>query len=101
MKRRIEVDIRRSGQPRPYADSVVVADVTFTMMVAKVSKSSPEPVWEPMYTNVKICEPKVRRFAMAWFDVPAEKGPFSRSITRLEMTKPGVWRVELVEPYTG
>lgn len=112
MLRNILVDIIRSGQPRPHADSVTEALVTFTMKhKQKAYNHSPEPAWEPMYTGgkdgvyMKQTQAKVRKFVECWFDVLPEGHPdinwASSQITTLRMESPGVWRVVVLTPYTG
>ena len=99
MQRNILVDIKSSGQPRPYADSRTIATITFTYKSQlKANKESPEPEWKPSAIRAE----DVMKFVMVWFDVPQEpKSDFSPRITHLKETSQGVWEVEIVTLYNG
>ena len=104
MKRRIEVTVTRSGQPRAYADSETHATMEFQMKaIRRIRADSPEPEWQPMYSDEVHSKQHVERFAMSWFKVTPtkEQNAFSRRITSLRMMRPGVWEIKIVEPFTG
>ena len=99
MLRNILVDIKATGQPRPYADSRTIATITFTYKSQlKATQDSPEPEW----LEADPSKETVKRFIQAWFGVPPEPiSDFSPKITSLKMTGKGVWEVKIVTLYTG
>lgn len=95
--KRITVEHIRSGQPRPYADSVYEAIITIEGGIPSSQKGY-DLRWRGQESTIKeIAKMFVRNFA----DTPT---PFQTGLTEIEMIEETDfcrrWRVVIVEPYT-
>lgn len=97
---RVTVAVIRDGQQRPYADSVLEAEVLFE----GGTKSSVAGCDVPFFTRPK--ESRVREIVRALvgsFKDDGEAGAFDTRLARLELIEQGrsfsIWAVTLVTPY--
>jgi hypothetical protein len=97
---RYTVQCLRSGQPRPYADSVEEYRVAIEWQ-GPTRKN--DPADKPFIPRPELNKDAVLRILKGlcggWCD-QGEGHVYSRRLDKCEMVEPGVWKVIIVQPFT-
>lgn len=97
MKTRFTIDCIRGGQPRPYADS----EYEYVLTLESTSWKAGDNEFKPWDTadKQKIVIPILKACARHWEDEPPNWA--STEMKSLSKIGAGVWKLILVEAYTG
>ena len=87
MRRRMTIEWKIAGQPRPYADSVQIAVITFEMAL---SANAP---WRP--SDLATAESHIKEY----FNVKENGEWYQERMDYLKKVSPGVWEIKLTQPY--
>lgn len=97
-KHRYTVEVLRSGQPRPYADSRYAARVTLEWQGMSGYKDKNAP-FVPWIIKENQAREYLRKIPCGFTDAEPE-GWWSTRLSYLREIEPGVWEFETITPFT-